>query len=319
MRTPTMHTHKLAVFAFATLVLGRLPGFAQINTVQTVAPGVYFHEGDPRRGHSNNGWIVFDDFVLVIDANYPSGARIVMPKVAETTDKPVRFVFNTHHHADHAYGNQLWADAGATIVSTTAALDEMKKVETGFFDGEPGRWEASAKLRPDVAATRLKPPVMLFPTNLCLDDGKRRVELRWFGVGHTKGDGYAWLPKEKILFTGDACVNGPHNNVNDGEIGEWIKTLEVVKQLGAEKVCPGHGPMGGPEIIADQQAYFIALQAEVKALVDAHKSPAEVKAALPGISAALKKDRHIARYVPANLTAHVQKVSLELGGQPLPK
>jgi cyclase len=292
---------------------------AQINTVQTVVPGVFFHEGDPRRGHSNNGWVVFDDFVLVIDANYPSGAKIVMPKVGETTDKPVKFVFNTHHHADHAYGNQLWADAGATLIASTGMLDEMKKVETGYFDGTPGRWEASAQTRPDVAATKLKPPVMLFPKDLFLDDGHRRVELRWFGTGHTKGDAYAWLPKEKILFTGDACVNGPHNNVADGDVAEWIKTLEIVKQLGAEKVCPGHGPMGGPEIIADQQGYFIALEAQVKALVDAHKSPAEVKAALPDIGAAIKRDPHVARYVPANLTAHVQKVYSEMGGGVLPK
>ncbi len=146
----------MKIIAFATLTVAAflpLAAIAQINTVQTVAPGVYFHEGDPRHGHSNNGWIVFDDFVFVIDANYPSGAKIVMPQIATTTDKPVRFVFNTHHHADHAYGNQLWADAGATLVASTTMLEELKKVETGYFGGEPGRWEASAKIRPDVAAT----------------------------------------------------------------------------------------------------------------------------------------------------------------------
>ncbi len=304
MKTPT--------FGFAALLFGTAVASAQINTVQNAAPGVYFHEGDPRHGHSNNGWVVFDDFVLVIDANYPSGAKIVMPQIATTTDKPVRFVFNTHHHADHAYGNQLWAEGGATLVGSTAMLEEMKKVE-------PGRWNESAKKRPDVAATKLKFPVMLFPKDLFLDDGTHRVELRTFGTGHTKGDAYAWLPKEKILFTGDACVNGPHNNVNDGDISEWIQTLERVKQLGAEKVCPGHGPMGGPEIIADQQAYFIALQREVKALAAAHKTAAEVKAALPTLTAALKREAHIARYVPANLTAHVQKAWTELGGGLLPK
>jgi cyclase len=307
----------LSAFLVSFLTAVALP--AQINTVQTVAPGVYFHEGDPRRGHSNNGWIVFDDFVLVIDANYPSGAKIVMPQIKTTTDKPVRFVFDTHHHADHAYGNQLWADSGATLVSSVAALEEMKKVETGYFGGEPGRWEASAKGRPDVAASKFKPPVMLFPKDLFIDDGKSRVELRAFGTGHTKGDGYAWLPKEKILFTGDACVNGPYNNLNDGDVAAWIETLELVKQLGAEKVCPGHGPMGGPEIIADQQSYLIELMREMKALVTAGKTPAEVKASLPDISATLKKNERIARYVPTNLTAHVQKVYLELGGQPLPK
>ena len=314
-----MHQPRIILPALVALLLPVTPVFAQINTTQTVVPGVYFHEGDPRRGTSNNGWIVFDDFVLVIDANYPTGAQIVMPKVKETTDKPVRFVLNNHHHGDHAYSNQLWADAGATLISTTAALEEMKKVETGYFGGPPGRWEASAKVRPDVAATKLKPPILLFPKELIFDDGHRRVELHWFGTGHTPGDAYAWLPKEKVLFTGDGCVNGPANNVNDGNIGEWIKTLEIVKQLGAEKVCPGHGPMGGPEIIADQQAYFIALQHQLKLLVDAEKSPAEIKAAAPAVAAELKKNPRIARYVMPTLTAHVQQVYLELGGRPFPK
>jgi cyclase len=310
---------KLRAPCFAAVLLSATAAVAQINTAQQVAPGVYFHEGDPRRGHSNNGWVVFDDFVLVIDANYPSGAKLVMPQIVATTNKPVRFVFDTHHHGDHAYGNQLWADAGATLVSSTLALEEMKKVDTGAFGGAPGRWESAAKNRPDVAETKLKPPTMLFPKDLFVDDGRQRVELRWFGTGHTKGDAYAWLPKEKILFTGDACVNSASNNVNDGSILEWIKTLELVKQLGAVKVCPGHGPMGGPEVIEDQQAYFIGLQRAVQALIDAGKSAADVKAAVPAIGAELKKNPRIARYVPNTPTAPVEKVYRELGGQPFPR
>jgi glyoxylase-like metal-dependent hydrolase (beta-lactamase superfamily II) len=309
-----MHSIRLLVTTFAAAAFFDVRLVAQINTVQTVAPGVYFHEGDPRRGHSNNGWIVFDDYVLLIDANYPSGAEVIAPKIKATTDKPVRIVFDTHHHADHAYGNKLWLDAGAVPVAHVGVLEEMKKVETGYFGGAPGRWEGSAGRRPDVAASALKPPSVLFPQEMFVDDGHRRVELRHFGVAHTRGDAMAWLPREKILFTGDACVNGPSNNVNDGDITEWIKTLEALKQLGAETVCPGHGPMGGPEIIADQQSYFVALLAAVKRRLDERKSAAEIKAAVPEIAAELKKNARIARYVLPNLTSHVQKACLELGG-----
>lgn len=306
----------LGLLAFG-LIAAR--GFAQINTVQTIAPGVYFHEGDPRRGHSNNGWIECEDFVFVIEANFPSGGQLIMPKVAETSKKPVRFVFDTHQHGDHAYGNKLWADLGATIVAHTGVLEGMKAVETGYFGGKPGRWEDAAKNRPDVAATSLKPPVLLFSKEMFIEDRVRRVELHWFGVAHTHGDGFVWLPKEKILFTGDACVNGPHNYLADANVGDWIKTLEEVKKLGAEIVCPGHGPRGGPEIIADQQAYFVTLMERVKALVDAHKTPAEVKAALPQMVTEMKQIPNIARYVPASLTQHAEKVYMELGGQPFPK
>ncbi len=292
---------------------------AQIDTVQNLAPGVYFHQGDIRRGHSNNGWIVFDDFVLVVEANFPSGAKIVLPKIKETSPKPIRFAFNTHHHGDHAYGNQLWADAGATIVANEGVLSEMKVAETGFFGGAPGRWESAAKGRPDVAESKLKPPTLLFPRELYFDDGKQRVELRWFGVAHTKGDGFVWLPKEKILFTGDAVVNGPHNYVADGNIAEWIKTLEALKALGAERICPGHGPVGGAEVIVDQQRYFVELQQRIKALVAARKSPADVKAALPGVATELKAIPTIARYVPASLIAHGEKIFRELGGEAFPR
>lgn len=290
----------------------------QIGTVQEVATGVFFHQGDPRRGHCNNGWIVFEDYVLLVDANFPSGAEVVMPKIKESSSKPVRFAFDTHHHSDHAYGNQLWVDAGAVPVAHVGVLEEMQRVETGYFGGAPGRWEDSAKNRPDVAASKLKPPSLLFPKELFVDDGRQRVELRWFGVAHTRGDAVAWLPKLKILFTGDAVVNGPHNAVHDANISEWIKTLEALKTLGAEKVCPGHGPMGGPELIVDQQQYFIELQREVKALLSAGKSAAEVKAALPELATKLKATPTIARYVPGNMTAHVRRVWTELGGGAFP-
>ena len=114
-------------------------------------------------------------------------------------------------------------------------------------------------------------------------------------------------------------MNGPHNYLADGNVTEWIKTLEAVKQLGAEKVVPGHGPLGGAEILVDQQTYFVELQRRVKALFAAGRSPAEVKAASPEIAAELKKIPNIARFVPASLTAHAEKVYGELGGAAFPK
>src|SRR5688572_17737414 len=129
---------------------------AAINEVQTVAPGVYFHEGDlSRHGHCNNGWVIFKDYVLVLDANFPSGAKEVIAKIKAQTSKPIRFAFDTHHHGDHAYGNQIWIDNGAVPVAHENVLAEMRKYETGFFGGKPGRWEGEAKQREDMRATRL--------------------------------------------------------------------------------------------------------------------------------------------------------------------
>lgn len=285
---------------------------AQVEVVQELAPGVFFHQGDNSRGHSNNGWVIFNDYVLVIDANYPSGARIVMPKIAATSDLPVRILVDTHHHADHAYGNRLWADAGALLFAHAGVITEMN-------EREPADFIARAATRPGLRETTLLRPSVIFNDELAIDDGTRRVELHWFGVAHTRGDGFLWLPEQKILFTGDAAVNGPFNNVRDGNIGAWIKTLEAVKQLGAEIVAPGHGSVGGPEIIADQQKFFMELLARANALRNAGKSPAEAKAAADGIREEMAAMKGVANYVGGGLTGQLEKAWAELGGAAFPE
>jgi glyoxylase-like metal-dependent hydrolase (beta-lactamase superfamily II) len=292
--------------------------FAEVNKVETVAPGVYFHEGDlGRKGHCNNGWIVFEDYVLVVDGNFPSGAQEVIPKIQATASKPIRFAFDTHHHGDHAYGNQVWVDHGATPVAHVGVIEEMKKYETGYYGGgKPGRWEEAAGKRPDVAASKLKPPTLLFRKDMIFDDGRHRVELLHFGVAHTHGDGFAWLPKERILFTGDACVNGPYNYMGDGNSEQWVRTLEAARELKPRIVCPGHGPSGGPEVLDNQIAYFKALRQEVRKLADAGRTPEQAKAAVDTIKATLRKDERIAHYIGQFFDAQLEKVYVEMGGKP---
>src|SRR5690349_4328964 len=299
------------VILCAILVLAR----AEVNKSEQIAPDVYFHEGDLHgHGHCNNGWVVFEDYVLVIDGNFPSGAQEIIPKIKAITDKPIRFAFDTHHHGDHAYGNQVWVDNGAVPVAHIGVIQEMKKYETGYYGGKPGRWEDAAKGRKDVAATKLKPPSLLYDKDLIFDDGKHRVELLYFGVAHTHGDGFAWLPKEKILFTGDACVNGPYNYMNDGNAEQWVRTLAAAKRLGAKTICPGHGPMGPGQVLEDQQSFFVELRKQVKNY--SRRKPEEVKAALADIKAALLKQQSIARYVGDFFSSQVEQVYVEMGGKP---
>src|SRR5687768_7117143 len=242
---------------FEEEVLAATRGPVDVGKVEKMSEGVYFHEGDLlSKGHCNNGWVVFEDYVLVIDANFPSGAHEVIPKIRALTDKPIRFAFDTHHHGDHAYGNQVWVENGAVPVAHTGVIEEMKRYE-------PGRWNDTAKGREDVRNSKLKPPTVLFPKELIFDDGKRRVELIHLGVAHTHGDAFAWLPKERILFTGDACVNGPYNYMGDGDSRKWINTLTAARKLGARLIGPGHGPKGTETVLEEQRMYFIAMRDEV--------------------------------------------------------
>jgi len=293
----------------------------QVNTVKELAPGVYFHEGDLKgQGHSNNGWVVFDDYVLVVDANYPSGAQVILPKIKAQTTKPIRFAFDTHHHGDHAYGNQFWADNGASLVAHEGVVSEMKKYETGLFGGPPGRWEGEVKERKDLQGTKLKAPSVLYRDLMIFDDGKHRVELRFFGNAHTRGDGFAWLPNEKILFTGDACVNGPYNYMGDGDSRQWIDTLGKAQQLLAGIIAPGHGPTGSGTVLEEQKRFFIALRAEV----DKRKglAPDGVQAEVGAIKAALMA-KHSKYLDPdpkdTGFEAQVAQVFKEMTGKEFPK
>ena len=295
---------------------------SQINTAKELAPGVYFHEGDLRgKGHCNNGWVVFDDYVLVLDANFPSGAQEIIPKIKAQTSKPIRFAFDTHHHGDHAYANQTWVDNGAVPVAHENVVAEMRKYETGFFGGKPGRWEGEAKLREDLKSTKLKPPSLLYRDVMIFDDGTHRVELRYFGVAHTHGDGFAWLPKEKILFTGDAAVNGPYNYMGDGDSARWIETLAKAQQLGAAIVAPGHGPAGDGGVLEAQRQYFLALRAEVQKRTGL--APERVQAEVAAMRDALLK-RH-ATYIDrsdkpiTDFESQVAQVYKELTGKEFPK
>ena len=162
---------------------------------------------------------------------------------------------------------------------------------------------------------------MLFSKDLFFDDGKHRVELMHLGVAHTHGDALAWLPKERILFTGDVCVNGPYNFVGDGDVGKWVVTLDAVKKLRPKIVCTGHGPRSVATVLDDQQAFFKALREQVGTLM-ASKAPEEAKGQIEAIRAAVKGNAQIARYVgdpgaDDSFPSQVGKVYEELTGKKL--
>lgn len=313
----------LSLSAEVELLAAQTPaGTSDTTKVDPISPDVYFHQGtvsDNADAVCNNGWIIFEDYVLVIDANFPAGARLVIGKIRAMTDKPIRFAFDTHHHGDHAYGNQVFVENGGVPVAHTGVIEEMRRYETGYYDSKPGSWEQASKGRADVKASKLKPPSVLFSKDLIFDDGKHRVELMHLGVAHTHGDALAWLPKEKILFTGDVCVNGPYNYVGDGNVEQWVDTLDVAKKLGARIICTGHGPRADASVLDDQQAFFKALREQVGATMS-KKEPEDAKAQIEGVRAALKANARIARYVSDkgagdSFPSQAEKVYQEMTGK----
>lgn len=262
----------LASLAFFVTSTGAQPG-----TVKQIVPGVWFREGDlENQGHCNNIIIEMKDYLIVVDANFPSGARLALAAAKKVSSKPVKYVFDTHHHGDHAYGNPIWTQAGATTLAYKGVAEEMKRYE-------PARWQATSKGRKDVGDMHLdvpEPPKQTFDKSpFILKDDTREVRFYFFGWAHTRGDGFVYLPKEKVLCTGDAVVNGPYNFTADANVGNWPNVVRNAQKLDVTHVLPGHGGPGGKEV----------LEGELQFMTELHKA----------VAAAVKQGKKLTDIVPA--------------------
>ena len=247
---------------------------AQPGTVKQIVPGVWFREGDLMNlGHCNNIIIEMQDYLIVVDANFPSGARLAMEAAKKVSTKPVKYVFDTHHHGDHAYGNPLWTQAGATTLAYKGVAEEMKRYE-------PARWQAAAKGRADVAELHLdapEPPRQTFDKSpFLMRDRTREVRFYFFGWAHTRGDGFVYLPKEKVLCTGDAVVNGPYNFTPDANVANWPNVVRAAQKLDVEHVLPGHGGPGSKEVLEGQIRFMTELHRAVTAAAQQGKKLQEI-------------------------------------------
>lgn len=248
----------------------------KFNDVKEIAPGVFFryssispNDKNIPFGGSNHTWIVFKDYVVVIDANFPKEAADVIADIKKTTKKPIKYVLDTHHHGDHAYGNAVWAKEGAKIVAHKNAARLLKT-------NGPKQWEDAAKDRKDIKESELKQVDISFDDKYELKDDTQHVVFMHFGHMHTPGDASAYLPKHKILCTGDACVNGAFNYTGHSNTASWIKCLDAMDKLEIDIVCPGHGKLARKDLFALEKRYFTDLRAAVKKGIDDGKKPEEI-------------------------------------------
>lgn len=250
--------------------------YSQSNTlVRKIAPDVYFYAGNELQQKSANClWIVFKDYVLAVDANYPWGAHEILEEIKKTTDKPVRFIFNTHYHHDHSFGNSVFVDEGAVVVASAITSQEMKTL--GQIEWNRG----TAYSGRDMKRYRREFPTITFDQQLVFDDGIHKVILLKIGPGHTAGDAVAYLPHEKILATGDLCVNGNPwgNNVADvhADYDHWLAALDTLHSWDIMQVIPGHGDIGNKEILKLQRDYLADMYTQVRKGIHAGKTKEEL-------------------------------------------
>jgi glyoxylase-like metal-dependent hydrolase (beta-lactamase superfamily II) len=279
--------------------------------VRLVAPGVYtIRHPDPTDDFpdGNTTVVIGAREVLVVDTCYlPSSADVDIALIRSWTDKPVRWVLNTHWHNDHVGGNQRYRSAwpAAEVVghdetrrmiearvrsyvrrfvlpdSTFGQQRETlrRSAETGVDEkgktvDAATRAAAAASLAREERAVRefrdivIEAPSVTFETGLRIDLGGRVVELKHLGRGNTGGDVVAWLPAERILVAGD-LVDHPVPYAFAGYPGEWIATLDRLAALGPAIVLPGHGePLQGTGYIERVAALLRNLRQQVNDLLE---------------------------------------------------
>lgn len=197
----------------------------------------YTAEGDP-----NSGIIIGDDGVMVIDTTAtPLMAQSLIRHIREVTDLPIKYVVLSHYHAVRVLGASAYFAEGAQQIIASRGTHELI-VERGEQDMK-SEIERFPRLFAGVESVPgLSWPTMVFDTELTIFLGKLEVKLMHIGMGHTKGDTIAWIPSQKICFSGDLVEYGAAAYTGDAQLEEWPATLEALRALQAEKLVPGRGP-----------------------------------------------------------------------------
>jgi cyclase len=292
-----MNTRAIAVLLAIPLVAGaQTYPVTQGKTYkfEKVADGVYYATGGLG---SNNVVIVNDqDVLLVDDGTTPAGARAFLDDVKMITSKPVRYVVNTHFHYDHTDGNSVFGPevqiiAHEYVRTAIATFDVLNREPfiTSQKTAVPARIETLTKqiaaekdaqkkaaLQKDLAAAQttlnqLKeikptPPNVTYSSKMVLYRGSREIQLLFLGRGHTGGDTVVFLPRERIVCTGD-LMESRLAYMGDAFFDEWVTTLGALKNLNFALVLPGHGvPFGDKGLITAFQDYLSDLTKKLATL-----------------------------------------------------
>jgi cyclase len=302
----------------------------ELFELKQVGDGVYAAVAATRyKVNSNAAVILTNDGVVVVDSHSkPSAAQALYREISSITKQPVRKVINTHFHWDHWQGNEVYAKAnpGLEIIASQRTQENMTRPDAGL-GGVPyiekqlaALPKEIAQLKADIAQAasaeqkqRLEsnlqqaqdyleelktmkpaPPNRGVARTMSFNQGGREIQLLLLGRGHTDGDVFIHLPKEKIVATGDALIDWMPF-MNDGFPEEWVQTLDALERYDFDRIIPGHGDVLPKSQLAFFRGYLNDLIAAVKKAAGEGASLEEMKKVLPDRLAA-KYERGMSKY-----------------------
>ncbi len=309
-----MRNNVLRLFFTVVSLLAAAPLAAQETAFQLaeIAPGVYAHQGetalmtrDNLGGIANLGAIVGDDAVAVIDTGGSLlEGKAFLAALREKTQKPIRYVINTHAHPDHVFGNGAFEGAGATFVG-------HKNLPRALAARGPHYLSSFRDAMGDALdGVTIVAPSLTVAETLTLDLGHRPIELQAWRTAHSEADLTVLDAKTGTLFAGDLLFL-QHVPVVDGSLLGFLDVADRLAGIPAERVVPGHGPMVAPwpKALDDERAYLTRLTADLRAAI---KKGETVKAAAAEAAAGERpKWRLFEDYNARNATAGFAELEWE--------
>jgi cyclase len=213
-----------------------------------LAPGVHAYvQPDGGWCLSNAGFVTDGGETLLVDTAATERRTLLLRDALLSTGAPLpRRVVNTHHHGDHTYGNGVFA-GHAEILAHTASRNEQMAAGPQLQLIWPDT---------DFGHAPVTPPTATYEDALTLHVGGTEVRLIHPGIAHSCGDTVVWLPEQRIMFAGDLVFNGSTPFVMFGSLSGSLRALDLLRELDAEIVVPGHGPVCGPEAFDATERYL---------------------------------------------------------------